>query len=972
MNQSGFIRNVPVTVENKQGEKINLLLYGDIIEVNGKKLNYTTAIDVTDRVEAEEALKNSEQKFAQAFERAPVLLTISELDSGKYLEVNERFLQTSGFTRDEVIGKKAWDVGWITKQDRENIKQDILENTRVSNLELTLHDKNGKEVYCLYNGEIINLNGKPALLSLAVDITERKLSEVKLAESEARFKNLFENIADAIFIADIETGKIVNANKTASTLMKIPVEQLIGMHQSQLHPPEDNEITKDSFLIHIEELNKGKISHRIEGSILRSDGVKVPVEIIGSIVHIQGKKCIMGNFRDITERRRNEEIIRKNEERFKVLVKNSTDIILVINAEGIQQYVSPAVEKITGFSVNEVTGLHISELIHPSDLENVMKTWLVATGDPENIYAVSYRHKHKTKKWVYLEAVGQSFLNDPSINAMVGSVRDISYRKQTELLQQIQYNVANAVVHSRSIRELLGTIQFELQQLLSHHRAYIALLDEKSNRLYQAVPSVQPVNENKWSLENSLAGKIITEGKSMFLTREEMEELRSSNDIQLVDEPVEKWMGTPLIIDGRVLGAMIIECDEPDSDMGMYSRDILEIVANQVSVFIDKLKDEEALIQAKEKAEESDNLKTEFLNNLSHEIRTPLNGISGFTALMNEPEATPEDRDYYSRIVLRNVNQLVTIIDDIISIATIEAGQEKLNVQPCDVHRLIVELVTHYQKNISGQVILNYKFTLGNAQDQIMTDATKLRQVLSNLLGNAVKFTDQGAIQILCSLHEKDLHFTVSDTGIGIRPEFQEIIFERFRQARLESSRLYGGTGLGLAISKAFVELLGGKIWVESVPGKGSKFHFTIPYNPVETVETVTGPEKAVKKPTNESAEKTIMVVEDEWSNYMLVNLILTQVGYKVIHTGTGLDAIDEFRKNPAIDLVLMDLKMPVMSGFDAARVIKSERSTLPIIAITAYAQIKDRERALEAGCDDYLAKPITRDALLNLINKYL
>lgn len=1072
-----------------------------MLDKNGILLGYRGVDrDVTQRDMAIRMLQASEAKFATAFDKSPVLLTISEFETGKYLDVNEKFLEVSGFSRQEVIGKTSIEIGWVTKEDRESIIESFKTNNRVSDLELKLHGKGGKEIFCMYNAENLIIDNKRFLLSLAVDITksrkveealreseyffkesqraafvgsyktdfikgfwessevldqifgidknysrsiqgwldiihpedqemmslylneyvigkrrpfnkeyriirisdretrwllgmgkvdydnagnvisligtiqditERKLAEEKLKDSEMLFKNLFENAADAIFIADFETGIILDANQTASKLMMMPVENIIGIHQTRLHPPAIEEFTKDSFKKNIEELEELNSTRPVETEILRSDGVSVPIEVLAANVIIKGKKCIMGTFRDITERKHNIELIRKNEERFRLMIKNSSDVIVMIDADGTQRYISPPVEKITGYSSEEVTGLSIADVIHPADMPHVMEVWNNAVSNPEKIFSVIYRHKHKTRKWIYLEAIGQSFLNEPSVNSVVVSVRDFSYRRQTELLQKVQYNIANSVVNSKSLADLFNIVQSELQKILDNQTFYIVLLDENTQMLHNAIHD-DHAQKNKWPVANSLSGMVVTEGKSLFLSKTDIIELKILKNIDLIDEPVEYWMGVPLKIDHRIMGAMVLESHDPDYYFEKNSFEILEIVANQISLYIDKIKDEEDLIVAKEKAEESDRLKTEFLNNMSHEIRTPLNGIMGFTNLMSDTNSTPQDRDYYSRIVTRNVNQLASIIDDIISIATIEANQEKINEQPCDVHQLVVDLIEQFKKGVSSQVLLSFRFRLENQTCIVNTDQTKLHQMLSNLIGNAIKFTDHGAIQVTCELKDNYLQFMVSDTGIGIRPEFKEMIFERFRQVRTDKTKLYRGTGLGLAISKAYADLLGGRIWVESVPGKGSKFYFTIPYKPANPAEIKK--EIAIIPEINYSSEasKTILIVEDEWSNFMLVNLILTQLGYKTIKSTSGLEAIDEFRRNPDIDLILMDLKLPEMTGYEATKVIKSERPTIPIIAITAYAQTKDREKALIAGCDDYITKPVTKEGLMNLISRYL
>lgn len=374
------------------------------------------------------------------------------------------------------------------------------------------------------------------------------------------------------------------------------------------------------------------------------------------------------------------------------------------------------------------------------------------------------------------------------------------------------------------------------------------------------------------------------------------------------------------------------------------------------------------LLNAKEKAEESDRLKTAFLNNMSHEIRTPLNGIVGFTDFMTLPDISQEERMYYSRIIHQNCNQLTSIIDDIIKISTIEAGQEVIREKKININETLNHLYAQFNIRIdSPDVIFNYKTSLKDEKAEILTDATKVIQVLSNLISNAIKFTSKGSIEFGYELIENKLQFYVRDSGIGIESKYHDLIFERFRQVKTHSGKVYGGNGLGLAISKAYVELLGGKIWLRSILGIGTTFYFTLPYTPVKKDYTL----KSSTKPIRLDKSTTILIVEDEFSNYVLIEKILERIAVKSIHCMNGINAIEEVRGNPDIKLVLMDMKMPEMDGFEATQQIKAIRKDLPIIAQTAYTLDSDINKAINAGCSEVLVKPYKSNDLLEIILKY-
>lgn len=378
----------------------------------------------------------------------------------------------------------------------------------------------------------------------------------------------------------------------------------------------------------------------------------------------------------------------------------------------------------------------------------------------------------------------------------------------------------------------------------------------------------------------------------------------------------------------------------------------------------------EELKSSKEKAEESDRLKTAFLQNMSHEIRTPLNAICGFSGFLNNPDLSNEKRKSFVQIILNSSNQLLSIVTDILTISSLETNQEKLNINKVCINNIIVELLAIFkQQSISQNISLYAKQQLTDKQSEIYTDKTKITQILSNLITNALKFTHEGFIEfgydLKTDVEPAELQFYVKDTGIGIKPEYQNKIFERFQQAEFSINKKYGGTGLGLAISNAFTDLLGGRIWVQSEPEKGSTFYFTIPYQPVNELDRTILPNKQ-----NENF-KTIMVAEDEEYNYLLIEEMLIGYDIKLIHTKDGKETVDIFKSNPDVDLILMDIKMPIMTGDEAAKIIKAIRPDMPIIAQSAYALEHEIEKFSKIF-DDYLSKPINSDMLTRIISQHI
>lgn len=372
------------------------------------------------------------------------------------------------------------------------------------------------------------------------------------------------------------------------------------------------------------------------------------------------------------------------------------------------------------------------------------------------------------------------------------------------------------------------------------------------------------------------------------------------------------------------------------------------------------------------RAEESDKLKTAFLHNISHEIRTPLNAIIGFSGFLDQPDISEQERKDYIDIIFQSNNQLLSIINDILNISHIETGQAKLKITRADINKILKNL--HHQflpvaerKNLSLRIGKHRE----DCKAIVETDEFKLVQIISNLLSNAIKFTDQGYVEFGYECSGDYVEFYIEDTGIGIAAAELPRIFERFYHVDRTESRNYGGTGLGLPISKGFTELLGGKIWVKSEVNSGSAFYFTIPCTHLHhEIQEVTAPVKSGE--TRTAGVKSILVAEDEESNFALIATFLRNSDYRIIRARNGQDAVDLFKKNSGVHLILMDIKMPLMDGYEAATEILKIKPNVPIIAQSAYAHQSDRALAIEIGFVDYLAKPFTREQLIGAVEKFI
>jgi PAS domain S-box-containing protein len=418
----------------------------------------------------------------------------------------------------------------------------------------------------------------------------------------------------------------------------------------------------------------------------------------------------------------------------------------------------------------------------------------------------------------------------------------------------------------------------------------------------------------------------------------------------------------------------------------------LAVIGRDITEFINIQNELEI---AKERAEGSNYLKTTFLSNISHEIRTPFNGLLGFLNLIIDSELSDQERAEYVSLVNQSSYRLMNTINDIVEISQIQTGQMEVTLAETSIRQLIDSLYKQFKPEAVKKKL---EFTIVNLLtgqlDLIITDVKKLMVILSNLIGNAIKFTESGSIEVAIRTDERTnrgnisnalnvneittrLLFSVKDTGIGIPKEKQSQIFGLFMQGDLSHTRSFEGCGLGLSISKAYVEMLGGEIWVESdnnenLESKGTVFHFNIPFNGFVEQNTINGNRETAKQIGAKLKDLVVLIAEDDETSALLISISVKTICKQIINVKNGLEAVEACRQNPGIDLVLMDIKMPGLDGYEATQQIRQFNTNVTIIAQTANALYGDREKALAAGCNGYIEKPIVKEKLMALIYGHL
>jgi len=686
------------------------------------------------------------------------------------------------------------------------------------------------------------------------------------------------------------------------------------------------------------------------------------------------------------------------------IIRHASEGIVIIDSRGQIVSLNPAAERLFGYDTSEVAGDPITRLfieMVPRECRSGLHDSLpvgtilgLATGAREVI------GKHKDGRALALELAvcsvpfGQEHLN-------IAFTRDVSKRKQAQRYLTAHYAATCILAESPSLADALPRILHAICEALDWHAGGYWQLDPDAHLLRcTGVCSASDSSAVGWKpnrsdsvggavcgLGQGLPGRVWQNSKSEWV--EDITHLPDCPCLRLLgDRPIRSAFALPILLGQEVCGVLTFFNKRPRK-RDEQLLDVMATLSNQLGQFIARKRDDEMLRLAKEEAEAASRAKSEFLANVSHEVRTPLNGILGMTDLALDSPLTPQQREYLELVKTSSIS-LLRVINDILDFSKIEAGKLELEAVPFRLSRTLPDIlkalgIRARQKGLE----LNSNIP-ESVPDTLVGDPNRLRQVLVNLLGNAIKFTDQGEIGVSVEevgRTESDvcLHFAVSDTGIGIPADKLDLIFEPFRQADGSMTRKYGGTGLGLAITCRLIDMMAGRIWVESEVGKGSTFHFTAHFAvPRPGAAAQLGNQErqsearvlvAYASDAPEPRSLRILLAEDNVINQRVAVRLLEKLGHTVAVANNGKEVLAAVQREH-FDIVLMDVQMPEMGGFEAtAKLRERERQNgghLPIIALTAHAMKGDRERCLAAGMDGYLAKPIQTEELIQTITRLM
>ena len=553
---------------------------------------------------------------------------------------------------------------------------------------------------------------------------------------------------------------------------------------------------------------------------------------------------------------------------------------------------------------------------------------------------------------------------------------EISERKRNEQIQKILYNISNAINKSDSLTDFINLIKHELSSIIDTSNFFVALYDSESDTISLPFFLDEKDKITSFPVGKTLTNYVIKTKRALLANRKVKQDLVESGEVELLGADSKVWLGIPLISKDKVIGVFAVQSYTDENAYSKSDLAILKIISYQISISMERKKTENDLKLALLKAQQSDRLKRAFLSNMSHEIRTPLNGMLGFVDLLSDSTYDNSEKREFTGIIKKSSVRLMNTIDDIIDISKIEAGEINVSNSKMSLNKLLDELFDFFHPDATAKGIsLICKKALPDKQDIVSTDNHKLHGVFVNLIKNALKFTKKGKIEfgylIKTNIDYTEIEFFVIDSGIGIPLDRQNAIFNRFEQADIEDTQVFEGSGLGLAISKAYVEMLGGNIRVESKENRGSTFAFTIPYDiSLKTKNVIPKSKTEVFNSDNYVYNNlNVLIVEDDEASNLFFRVLFKNIFNSILFAKNGKEAVDAFKNNPNIDLILMDIKMPVMNGYLATKEIRKISSDVIIIAQTAFALEGDRAKSLEAGCNDYITKPVTKKKLFDLIS---
>jgi PAS domain S-box-containing protein len=995
------------------------------VVLDGKKCVIVAIDDITTRKLTETALKESEAKYKTLFSTAVEGILVADVQKKQFLYCNPAICRMLGYAEEELMHLGVGDIHPKEALDHVLAEFEAQVRGEKKSVEVPCLRKDGTVFDASIGTSGIAIDGRECILGFFTDITDRKKAEEKISTSQALLQRIINLLPVRVFWKD-KNLRYLGCNEIfAKDAGKNASEDLIGKDDFQMIWKEQAKSYRDDDQ---NVINSGKPKLDFEELQTTPKGDKIWLKTSKvPLIDLQGNAIgILGTYEDITERKRMEEAM---ENRIVALTQPLDDVSSItfedlFNVADIQR-LQDEFSSATGVA-SIITHIDGTPITAPSNFCRLCKDVIRKT---DKGLANCFKSDAAIGRYDPSGPVVQPCLSGglwdagAGINVggrhianwLIGQVRDESQteEKMREYARQIGADEQTVV---EAFREVPAMSQEQFGRIA---QSLFTLANQLSTMAYQNVQQARFIAERKqaedsYRRQSALLENVINSSPDFIFVKDiklrsilcneayaaaigkKSAELIGHTDIENGWDP-ELVRGNPEkgirgfenddrdALSGKTIHNPNDPANTPDGvrifdtyKIPLYGENKEIIGLLGVSRDITEQKQtEELLKQAKTQAEVANEAKSRFLANISHEMRTPLNAIIGFSKILMQEELAEEQKEQI-KMVYNSGGHLLGLINDILNISSIEAGKMNIEMKQCPLEQLIANIESMMQPFAAEKGLTFEIREKGDLPTNIVTDAARLQQCLTNLVNNAIKFTKQGHVYVNISLKDKDskpcIRFEVEDTGIGIATESQQKIFEPFFQEDGGTSRKYGGTGLGLTIARKFAGLLGGEITLTSEKGKGSVFSLIIPAGVDLVAEPILKRHKVIDDASKVKGNRffgCILVAEDVKTNQMLMKLLLEKMGLKVTIAEDGAEAVDK-ALGQKFDLIFMDIQMPKVNGYEATRTLRDKGIKIPIVALTAGTMEGDEKKCIEAGCDVYLSKPVVFSKLIETLSKYL
>jgi PAS domain S-box-containing protein len=924
--------------------------------------------DITERRQSEAALAASERRFRAWIEESSDIVTVLDINGIIQYE-SPSVTRLLGYEPLELIGENA--VNFVHPEDQDKVIAAFVKNLHdpdtATSAEFRFRHKDGSWRFLEGTGRAYeDEHGDVVGLVHSRDISERKRVETEVAALQRRFQALIENAPDGIALLNLN-GKLSQVTPSSGQILGYTVDESLSQDPALLTHPDD----LPALLSLLADLmqNPSKVV-RTEYRFRHQDGSWRWLEsTISNLLAEPSVGAIVFNYRDTTERKKAEEALANSERRFRALIENGLDYISLLDVEGKLLWESPSNVRMLDYEPNEFIGRNIFELVHVEDRKRVQNQFAELFRQPGSQIRSEFRIQNSKGIWLWLEAIATNLLHVVSVAAIVVNYRDITGRKQAE----------KYIRHQASILE---------------HVSDAIVASDMDSRMTSWNPAAEEIYG--WRAEEVIGRPV----NDVLQTQFNEHSTRDQVFQQFVADGLWRGEVTQKRKDGKeitILSSVSLVRDEAGAPAAMVAinRDITArkraeegLQALNAELEQRVLERTAELNRSNRELERANRTKDEFLANMSHELRTPLNSILGLTETLLEQRRglLNEHQEKSLHLIQSSGRHLLDLINDILDLSKIEAGKFDFYPETVGINE-ITQASLAFVKNLALKKSIKLSYQIDPIVSKIYVDARRVKQILVNLLTNAVKFTpEQGqvSLQVLARADEHLIQFAVIDNGIGIAQKDLVRLFQPFEQVDSQLNRQFEGTGLGLALVKKLTDLHGGSVQVESEVGRGSCFTINLPWRKesgvqqkqAELIESLS--ERAPSQLSFTASEQIvdrgcILLAEDNMSNILTIGEYLETHGYHVIVAHDGVEALEKAQENNP-DLVLMDIQMPGMDGLETTRRLRMDArfANTPIIALTALAMPGDRERCLQAGANEYMTKPVSLKRLRTTIQEQL